>query len=76
MIAAAGLEGSFRGGYISISELDWLNTYGQGALKETRLADEHREFIAALELDERGYPMWRGRYAGIGGVYTIKKPSS
>jgi hypothetical protein len=75
MIAAAGLEGTFRGGYISISELDWLKTYGQGALTETRLADEHRHFIADLELDERGYPMRRGFYSGIGGVYTIKKPS-
>jgi SAM-dependent methyltransferase len=76
MIAGAGLDGTFRGGYISDSELDWLKTYGPGALKESRLADEHRQFIADLELDERGYPMWRGHYAGIGGVYTIKKPSS
>jgi hypothetical protein len=75
MITAAGLEGSYRGGYISTSELDWLKTYGQGALTETRLADEHRQFIAELKLDEHGYPMWRGHYAGIGGVYTIKKLS-
>jgi hypothetical protein len=40
------------------------------------LGEEHRQFISELQLDERGYPKWRGRYAGIGGVYTIKKPSS
>jgi len=75
MIAGAGLEGSFRGGYIRTLEVDWLKEYGPAALKEPRLAEEHRQFIAELELDERGYPLWQGKYAGIGGVYTIKKPS-
>lgn len=73
MIESAGLEGSFRGGYVSIMELDWLKQYGPGALKEPRLGEEHRSFIAKLEHDERSLPMWRGKYAGIGGVYTIKK---
>jgi hypothetical protein len=54
-------------------ELDWLKKYGPGAIAEKRLAREHREFVRELELDERGYPMWRGHYAGIGGVYTIRK---
>lgn len=76
LITAAGLEGEFRGGYLSLMELDWLKTYGQGALKEPRLAEEHRRFISELEIDQRGLPMWHGKYAGIGGVYTIKKASS
>jgi SAM-dependent methyltransferase len=76
LVAAAGLEGAFRGGYVSIMEVDWLKTYGQGALKEPELAEEHRQFISELDLDQRGLPMWRGNYAGIGGVYSIKKPSS
>ena len=75
LIKAAGLKGTFRGGYVNTMELDWLKKFRQGALKEPRLANEHREFIAELELDERGYPMWRGKYAGIGGVYTISKPT-
>ena len=75
LIEAAGLKGTFRGGYVNTMELDWLKKFRQGALKEPRLANEHREFIAELELDERGYPMWRGKYAGIGGVYTISKPT-
>lgn len=73
MIAEAGLSGTYRGGYISLMELDWLKKYKQDALMEPRLADEHREFIAELKLDDRGYPMWRGKHAGIGGVYTISK---
>jgi SAM-dependent methyltransferase len=72
-IAAAGLEGTFRGGYISIMELDWLRKYGDGARTDKRLADEHRTFANELETDRNEYPMWRGKYAGIGGVYTIEK---
>jgi ubiquinone/menaquinone biosynthesis C-methylase UbiE len=75
MIAAAGLTGTFRGGYISLLELEWLKQYGQAAQADERLAQEHRKFIAELELDDRGYPMWHGKYAGIGGVYTISKCS-
>jgi SAM-dependent methyltransferase len=76
MIAAAGLEGTFRGGYVSVLELDWLKKYGPDALKEPRLAQEHCEFISELKLDAQGLPMWRGNYAGIGGVYTIKKKAA
>lgn len=73
MIAAAGLCGTFRGGYISVLELDWLTRYSEAAVVDERLADEHRQFIREIQLDARGYPMWRGNYAGIGGVYTISK---
>jgi hypothetical protein len=73
MISSAGLSGTFRGGYVSVLELDWLNEYGERALADNRLGDEHRQFIREIELDARGYPMWRGKYAGIGGVYTISK---
>ena len=76
MITAAGLEGAFRGGYVSVLELDWLRDYGPGALKEPRLADEHRQFVADLKLDGAGLPSWHGKFAGIGGVYTIRKAVS
>jgi SAM-dependent methyltransferase len=75
MIASAGLEGTFRGGYVSIMEIDWLKQYQAGALNEPRLAEQHREFVSELKLDEHGIPTWRGNYAGIGGVYTIRKAS-
>jgi SAM-dependent methyltransferase len=75
MIDEAGLEGSFRGGYLSTDELKWLERYREGALADPRLAEEHRRFVAELTADGNGLPMWHGKYAGIGGVYTIKKPS-
>ena len=75
IIAEAGMDGGFRGGYLSVMELEWLRKYGKGAVAEGRLADEHRQFVSELELDTHGYPLWRGWYAGIGGVYTISKRS-
>ena len=74
MIEGAGLQGTYRGGYLSVQELDWLPRYRDGALHDQRLAEEHRSFIAELTTDKNGMPMWRGNYAGIGGVYTIRKP--
>jgi SAM-dependent methyltransferase len=73
MISTAGLSGTFRGGYISVLELDWLKKYRDAALADERLGEDHREFIREIELDARGYPMWHGKHAGIGGVYTISK---
>jgi ubiquinone/menaquinone biosynthesis C-methylase UbiE len=75
MITSAGLEGTFRGGYLSVDELNWLKEYGAAANDDPRLAEEHRRFVAELERDGHGLPMWRGKYAGIGGVYTIRKAS-
>jgi SAM-dependent methyltransferase len=73
-IATAGLEGTFPGGYISVMEIDWWRNYGEQAKTDKRLAEEHRRFASELEFDDQGYPMWHGKYAGIGGVYTISKP--
>ena len=73
LIEQAGLEGSFRGGYLSVMELDWLNNYGEGAVSDARLATEHRDFARELVNSDTGLPMWHGNLAGIGGVYTIKK---
>ena len=76
MIASAGLEGTFRGGYVSVDELGWWKQFGEAAKTDQRLGEEHRRFVTELEADGRGLPMWRGRYAGIGGVYTIRKASA
>jgi ubiquinone/menaquinone biosynthesis C-methylase UbiE len=76
MIRSAGLDGTYRGGYISLMEIDWLKKYGEAAKSDERLAEEHRQFISELTLDDHGYPTRRDKYAGIGGVYTIKKPAS
>ena len=73
MITAAGLEGTFLGGYTSATEVDWFRTYGEAAKSDERLADEHRQFANELAMSEVGIPMYRGNFAGMGGVYTISK---
>lgn len=75
MIAEAGLEGTFRGGYLSVDELEWWSRYGQAARSDPRLGEEHRRFASAVTLDAAGHPMLEGKSAGIGGVYTIHKPA-
>jgi SAM-dependent methyltransferase len=68
----AGFTGEFSGGYFLKDELDWLRDHGEAALASSALAAEHKEFLAALDEDANGYPTYRGRYAGIGGVYHLR----
>jgi SAM-dependent methyltransferase len=75
LASAAGLQATFRGGYFNAVEMDWLKKYADGARTDKGLDPEHRQFASELQVDERGYPTWRAKYAGIGGVYTIKKPA-
>lgn len=74
MLTSAGLEASFRGGYPYPLELDAWAEYGAAASADERLAEEHRRFLSDVALDEAGLPKWHGKYAGNGGVYTIRKP--
>ena len=69
---SAGFTGEFVGGYFLKDELDWLRDHAPGALASPALAPEHKEFIAELEKDERGFPLYRGKHAGIGGVYHLR----
>lgn len=68
----AGFEGEFAGGYFLKDELDWLRDHRAGALASPELAQEHKEFLAELEQDEQGLPLYRGKHAGIGGVYHLR----
>jgi SAM-dependent methyltransferase len=68
----AGLDGEFVGGYFLKDELDWLGRHREAALASPALADEHKEFLAELETDDRGFPLYRGKHAGIGGVYHLR----
>jgi SAM-dependent methyltransferase len=76
MVSSAGLKGTFRGGYVNVQEIEFVNNYRARAMADPRLAEPHRMFISELEFDKLGYPMWHGKYAGAGGVYTIEKESS
>jgi ubiquinone/menaquinone biosynthesis C-methylase UbiE len=74
MCRRAGFEVAYRGGYPAQIELDCLDRLAAAALKDPRLADEHRTFLAALRRDERGDPTYGGFLAGVGGVYAVSRP--
>jgi SAM-dependent methyltransferase len=70
----AGFEATFLGGYPSRYELEQLEEHRDRAIEHDRLGREHREFLRELERDENGYPTWRGKHAGVGGSYVLRKP--
>jgi SAM-dependent methyltransferase len=72
---AAGFEASYLGAYPSRHELELLERLRADAVADERLAQEHRDFLAELELDTDGLPMWRGHHAGVGGMYTLRRPA-
>ena len=74
MCRAAGLDGDAVGGYISLRELQSLETSWTKALADGRLPVEHRTFLRELTFDFKRYPMYRGRHAGIGGTYRLRRP--
>lgn len=70
---ANGLIGEFVGGYFLADELDWLRDHRAEALASNALADRHKEFLRELAVDDQGYPTYRGKHAGIGGVYRLRR---
>lgn len=70
---SAGFQASFEGGYLSKFELDLLKKVVSQAMEDERLSEEHRNFLKTLEYDNHGYPLFQGKYAGIGGVYKLEK---
>ena len=46
-------------------------------LTDERLGEEHREFLLPVSDDDAdGFPRFNGHYAGVGGVYAVRKHSS
>jgi ubiquinone/menaquinone biosynthesis C-methylase UbiE len=75
MLRTAGFRADYVGGYLSLHELKIIAKHYEAALKDERLAPEHREFLARLQVDADGFPAIDGKSAGIGGVYAfIKDP--
>lgn len=67
----AGFETKYIGGYLSKLEMNaLLSLYGR-ALTDYRLAESHKNFLRNLNYDEHGFPLYKGKYAGIGGVYHL-----
>jgi SAM-dependent methyltransferase len=69
----AGFGTEFLGGYLSRTDLDALDRSRERALADERLAAEHRDFLRELEIDGDGYPVWRGKHAGVGGCYLLRR---
>jgi SAM-dependent methyltransferase len=72
----AGFEIEFLGGYFAAIELDLWRTVGSDAVGDPRLADEHRDFLRHVDDGDDGYPRFAGHYAGVGGVYAVRRPST
>jgi hypothetical protein len=73
MCERAAFEASFLGGYPGSLELEVIAADLSRARRSRRLGSEHRAFLAALTIDEGGYPVAAGKYAGIGGVYAVRR---
>lgn len=76
MCRGAGFEYSYAGGYLTETEMISLGRYRRQALGDSRLGDDHKEFLRALTFDKQGLPMYQGRYAGVSGVYHLHKKNT
>jgi ubiquinone/menaquinone biosynthesis C-methylase UbiE len=68
----SGLSGKFLGAAISLDEMDWLLERNK-AMKDIRLAEEHREFLKNLTFDSNLRPIYNGNIAGIDAVFELTK---
>jgi ubiquinone/menaquinone biosynthesis C-methylase UbiE len=68
-----GFEAKFAGAAYSVTELASWRHHGLQAANDERLKPEHREFLKSLTVDARGYPMYKGREAGLDAVFSLKK---
>jgi ubiquinone/menaquinone biosynthesis C-methylase UbiE len=68
-----GFDVAYLGGYYDELELYWARYDPKKAINDTRLGDEHREFLKALIINKNGYPLYEGKYTGFGGAYKIIK---
>jgi len=76
----AGFNAVYVGGYFSGLELQLLWKYYSQAMNDERLGEEHRQFLRDLTVVSRitlpgskELLQYRGKYAGIGGVYKLYK---
>jgi len=70
MAASTGFECAYLGAAMSLWELHLMPLRFR-AMLDPRLERESREFLLALELDRRGFPLYRGNYAGIDACYRF-----
>lgn len=71
-----GFAVEYVGGYLSNLEMDVLVNIYAKAIRDPRLALEHKHFLRELNYDMFGFPVYRNKHAGIGGVYKLRHASS
>jgi len=70
---SAGFECRFAGGYLTETEIISTKQHLASALNDLKLADSHKEFLNRLTFDDKKLPMCEGYYAGVSGVYHLRK---
>jgi ubiquinone/menaquinone biosynthesis C-methylase UbiE len=70
MAEAAGLRCAYLGAAPSMLELQLLPRRFE-ATSDRRLPAEQRRFLAGLEFDRRGLPLFEGQHAGVDGCYRL-----
>jgi SAM-dependent methyltransferase len=69
---SAGFNARFIGAAVSVYEAS-LMPLRFAAIQDRRLPAESREFLLKLKLDDRGYPIINGSYAGVDACYLLTK---
>lgn len=65
-----GFKCRFLGAAVSLFETALL-PQRFGALYRVDFPREHRDFLLALNFDDKGFPMYNGTYAGLDGCYEL-----
>jgi ubiquinone/menaquinone biosynthesis C-methylase UbiE len=73
MCESAGFACDYVGGYLSDTELNSLKKFHKQAIGDERLGAEHKEYLRELVFDDQGMPIYKGKYAGVSGVYLLQK---
>src|SRR3954467_12675844 len=60
----AGFAATFAGAYFAEPELQWLREHLDDALASPALGDEHKSYLAGLDMDADGLPTYDGERAG------------
>ena len=63
----------YIGGHFSHAELEYIPDYLNKAMVDERFEEEHKEFLRNLQYNSNGYPKYKGKTAGFGGVYDLQK---
>ena len=67
----AGFTADFIGAAISMPEA-LIAPRRFEAISHRKLSPQSRKFLLSLELDQRGFPRYRGHYAGVDGCYRLR----